>query len=221
VTDALVPRDAGEIRSHFVERLNLALLRPGMYGGELALRVFLDDLAWIDGRGDRVADVMSSWATWSPAGVGGWLTRVFGGKPHDHGEAAAFTYADLARYWGDLRPQRTLAAREYARLRTGAREWTAAADRIPAGVIAAFGQPSFGRTKYNPRYPVSLAYASASADDPLVIFDFWQDTDWGSRPPQARLGPEPVLRDVRWREAGAPMFTLTPLGETLRAGQPD
>jgi hypothetical protein len=75
-------------------------------------------------------------------------------------------------------------------------------------------------TKYNPLYPVSLAYASASADDPLVIFDFWQDTDWDSRPSTPRLGPEPVLRDVRWRESGSTVFTFTPAGEILQAGRP-
>jgi hypothetical protein len=219
MADAPAPRSAAGIRVHFIVRLNLALLRAGMYGGEPALGIFMDDLAWIDGRDERVADVMKAWGTWSPVGVRGWLARLFGDLPSRHDAAAAFTYADLAQHWGYLRPQRTLTAKKYTRLRGEARGWTAAGAHIPADVVAAFGPPSLGLTKYNRLYPVSLAYASAAAGDPLVIFDFWQITDWDTRPSTPRLGPEPVLRDVRWRESGSTVFTFTPVGETLRADQ--
>jgi len=45
VESAGAPRTISEVRARFIERLNAALLRPGMFGGELTLRVVLDDLA--------------------------------------------------------------------------------------------------------------------------------------------------------------------------------
>jgi hypothetical protein len=73
------------------------------------------------------------------------------------------------------------------------------ADRTSADVLAAFGEPSLWRPKYNPWYPMSLGYVSGNHLDPLVAFDFWQDTDWESKPRRSRLGPQPILRNVRWR----------------------
>jgi hypothetical protein len=131
MADAPASRSVTGVRAHFIERLNLALLRAGLYGGELALGIFMDDLAWIDGRDDRVADVMKAWGTWSPVGVRGWLARLFGDRPSRHDVAAAFTYADLACHWSYLRPQRTLTVQEYARLRGEAREWTATGTTSP------------------------------------------------------------------------------------------
>lgn len=214
------PRSAEEIRSHFLERLNLALIRPGMYGGEPALHGYLDDLRWIDGHDDGVSHVANSWGIWSPTGIGGWLARILGGEASGHSDAVALAYADIAHHWGYLRLQRALTTPEYTRLRSEARAWTSAEDRVPGDIIAAFGPPSFGRATYNPRYPVSLAYATADSNDPLVIFDFWQETGWKANPPQPGRGPEPVLRDVRWRDPGSPLFTYTPAGEALRASQP-
>lgn len=214
------PRSAGEIRSHFLERLNLALLRPGMYDGERALHGYLDDLRWIDGYDDNVSEVANSWGMWSSVGVGGWLSRQLGGATSRHSDAIALVYADIAHHWGYLRLQRALATPDYDRVRGEARGWATAGTWAPADLTAAFGPPSFGRTAYNPRYPVSLAYGTADADSPLIIFDFWQETDWNSSPPRSMYGPAPVLLDVRWRDASSPWFTYTPVGEALREEHP-
>jgi hypothetical protein len=214
-------RSVSEIRGHFIRRLNVALLRPGMYGGELALWQFLGDLAWIDKRDEDVPGTLEPRGAWSSTLVGGAFVRMFGGKPSDHDIAAAFVYADLAGMWGYLEPQRKLTGQEYSRLRRGARQWTATADRTPADVVAAFGEPSLWRSKYNPWYPMSLGYVSGNHLDPLVTFDFWQDTDWESVPRRSRFGPQPVLRNVRWRESHfEEEFTFTPTGHALRACGP-
>jgi hypothetical protein len=131
-----------------------------MYGGELALRQFLEDLAWIDQRDEGVPGVLEPRGAWSPLGVSGVFARMFGGSPRGHEDAAAFVYADLAGMWGYLEPRRKLTGQEYSRLRSGARQWTAAADRTSADVLAAFGEPSLWRPKYNPWYPMSLGYVS-------------------------------------------------------------
>jgi hypothetical protein len=209
-------RSVSEIREHFLSRLNDALLRPGMFGGELALRWFLGDLAWIDGRdspgGDDIAEFFKATGAWSPTGVRGAFARMFGGAARDHEEAAAFAYADLARAWGYLAPGCTIPRGEYARLRRDAPPWVASADRTLPDLVDAHGEPSLWRPKYNPRFPVSVAYVCEDQSDPLIVFDFWQETDRDN----SLFGPEPVLRNLRWRadrfEEG---FTLTPTGATL------
>jgi hypothetical protein len=214
-------RSAHEIRDRFRERLNHALLFPGMQGGEFTLQQLLDDLMWIDGReppGGSVDETLSAMGAWSATGVGGVFARMLDGRPADHLAAAALVYADLAWGWGYLVPGRRLTAGEYARLCQEARRWTAAADRTVADVIAAFGTPSLWRPKYNPRYPVSIAYVPGSQSAPLVAFDFWQHIQFAGETPRSRPWPEPVLRNVRWRtghfEEG---FTFSPVGATLLA----
>lgn len=101
----------------------------------------------------------------------------------------------------------------YSRLRREARPWTASADRTVPDLVGAFGQPSLWRPGYNPLYPVSVAYVpDRASENPLIAFDFWQDTDWTSPPCwRPRLGPEPMLRNVRWRtDTFADGFTFSP-----------
>jgi hypothetical protein len=144
-------RSVSEIREHFIARLNKALLYPGMYGGELMLRQFLGDLAWM-----------------------------------------------------------------YSRLRQDARSWTAASDRMLADIIDAFGLPSLWRPKYNPRFSLSVGYSSESQQDPVVVFDLWQDTARDDAPGRSESGRGPLLRDVWWREDRFPEgFTFSPIGRTM------
>ncbi|TMR10810.1 hypothetical protein ETD86_38000 [Nonomuraea turkmeniaca] len=42
------PRSSAEIRAYLKTRLNQALRRPGMFGGEMALRLLLDHLAYAE-----------------------------------------------------------------------------------------------------------------------------------------------------------------------------
>ena len=125
-------------------------------------------------------------------------------------------YADVAHMWGYLHQQRTLTAEEYAHLRSAAREWTAAADRSPSDVIEAFGKPSLWRMRRDYQRTVSLTYTAESREDPLVVFDFWQEAGPGGQ--SSQLSQQPVLRDVRWREDGLQFpawFTYSPSGRAL------
>ena len=185
-----------------------------MYGGELAIHQVLADLLWIDGAAqgrDRVTDELRAIGAWTESGVCGAFARMFGGRPAEHNVAAAFVYADIARANGYLVPGRRLSGDEFVNLRQDARGWTASDDRSPPELIESFGVPSLLRPGYNPSFPVSAGYVSDDDEDPLIVFDFWQPI-FGSD----LLGPEPVLRDVRWRagrfEEG---FTFSPLGATL------
>jgi hypothetical protein len=110
-------RSAREIRDYFIDRLNHALLFPGMYVGELTALMHLDDLAWIDRRDSdlgSVTDTLAQAGAWSSTGVRGAFQLMFGGIPADHNNAAALVYAGIARTWGYLVPQ-------YSRLRRDAR----------------------------------------------------------------------------------------------------
>jgi hypothetical protein len=190
-----------------------------MYDGESTLRQLLDDLAWIDRRqspGGAYRALEARGAA-SPIGVRGVFMRMFGGGVTAHLDAVGFVYADLAHAQGYLTPLRELAVEEYSGLIRDARRWAADADRVTADLIGEFGEPSLWRPRYNPRYPTSVAYVSRSAVDPLVVFDFWQETDQTSPTPRCRW-PEPVLRNVRWQEDRFEEgFTFTPLGLALRA----
>jgi hypothetical protein len=74
------------------------------------------------------------------------------------------------------------------------------------------------KPEYNRWWPKSIGYVPQDRSDPFVIFDFWQDTDWTADGPRSRFGPEPVLRNVRWRsDSFAAGFTFTPMGGTLVA----
>jgi hypothetical protein len=190
-----------------------------MYDGESTLRQLLDDLAWIDRRespGGAYGALEARGAA-SPIGVRGVFMRMFGGGVTAHLDAVGFVYADLAHAQGYLTPLQELAVEEYSGLIRDARRWAADADRVTADLIGEFGEPSLWIPRCNPRYPTSVAYVSRSAVDPLVVFDFWQETDQTSPTPRCRW-PEPVLRNVRWHEdlfeAG---FTFTPIGLALRA----
>ena len=213
-------RSADEIRERFIARLNSAVLRPGMYDGESTLRQLLDDLAWIDKRESPggVYQMLEARGAASPVGVRGVFMRMFGGGIRAHDDAVAFVYADLAHAQGYLAPQRELAAEEYSRLRRDARRWAADADRVTGDLIGEFGEPSLWIPHYNPRHPMSVAYVSPKALDPLVVFDFWQEMDQTSPAAGSRRWPEPVLRNVRWQEDRFEEgFTFTQIGLALRA----
>ena len=69
-------RTARQIRNYFIERLTAALawsLMPGMHHEEMALRVFLEDLMWIDMRGEDLSKALEPWGAGRPRGSGGCL----------------------------------------------------------------------------------------------------------------------------------------------------
>lgn len=80
--------------------------------------------------------------------------------------------------------------------------------------MEAFGKPSLWRMRRDYRRTVSLAYTAENREDPLVVFDFWREAPGGQ---SSRLGQQPVLRNVRWREDDEfpAWFTYSPSGRAL------
>jgi hypothetical protein len=68
-----------EIRAYLIDELNLVLRRPGMFGkeSELALRMLMDHLLFVECQPEALADQQCVWeerGAWSSTGVAG----VFG-----------------------------------------------------------------------------------------------------------------------------------------------
>jgi hypothetical protein len=85
------PRTVSDVRDRFIERLNSAVLRPGMWGGELTLQMVLDDLAWLDGQEHvrpGVAETLDADGAWSSIGVSGVFVQMFGRRAVQHQDAA-------------------------------------------------------------------------------------------------------------------------------------
>jgi hypothetical protein len=73
-------RTVGEVRDRFIERLTVALLRLGMYGGELTAQMVLADLCWLDGQDDLrpgVPETLRAARAWSALGVCGVFMEMF------------------------------------------------------------------------------------------------------------------------------------------------
>lgn len=200
-------RTADEIRHHLIERVNGAVRRPGMWGGELALRSVLADLTFVD-------DVDEAWrgeqrqlverGSWTQIGVGGAFATVFGGRrTGTHDAAVGSVYAEVAHRLGYLRLDEDVEPAAYRALRREVRPWCRETDRTLTDVVAAFGEPGLRCGSADPLWPTTVAYGTDRPADPLVCFD--------------TAGPTAVVRDVRIRTSAFPRdFTYTPAGRAMR-----
>ncbi|MFC5746923.1 hypothetical protein [Actinomadura rugatobispora] len=194
---------ATEIRAYLIDEMNLALRRPGMYGGEVALELLLGHLLFVERDRDDLTECHRAWekrGIWTSTGVTGafwWLLP----KPHDHDMASV--YAEYARARGWLKPDRVLSAQEYAALRAAARPW-AERDRVWTDVTAEFGPPSVRLGGGNPRYGKVLGYLTEDPDAPVVFFHLWNGPE---------REEEAVLLAVRFGDGPfGETFTFTPEG---------
>ncbi|MGW7261416.1 hypothetical protein [Streptomyces sp. NPDC054834] len=204
---------AEEIHAHLVDQLNLALRTPGMFGGELALRILLDHLLFVERQPGAFTQQQRNWedrGLWSPVGVTGAFRDLIPGHNYECGMASV--YADFAKQRGWLKPDRVLTEEAYEGLKGRVRQW-AREDRTWADVTAEFGPPSvlFGGT--NPLYGKTLGYLSKDLKQPIVAFHLWN----GSAPGTQSWRPEheqPLLLAVRFGEGPfRRSFTFTPEGE--------
>jgi hypothetical protein len=118
------PRTSAEIRAYLKTRLNQALRRPGMFGGEMALRLLLVHLAYAeheDQEWARALRTLESRGAFNSLGMTGALSTVL---PVPCQDAVASIYAELAQDHGWLHADTTLTAEEHASLRRR-RSWTA------------------------------------------------------------------------------------------------
>ncbi len=130
-----------QIRQHFIEVLNHAIRRPGMFGpGEIGLDHTLTDVVYVTETGDRQTwrDALEARGAWSPTGAGGMVRALMPGTEQ---HAAASVYADYAHEHGWLALDRTLTVEEYDAVRGGFAEWCAV-DRVRDDVVGRFGASS-------------------------------------------------------------------------------
>jgi len=216
-SEAGTGRTAGDIRDYLHRQLNSALRRPEMFGGETALRLYFDAIAFA-GCGEQAwakdLSVLRSREAFASTGVTGAVERVLGHKAAD---VMASVYAEIAHRHAWLTLDDNLPEADYDRIRNRLPAWCTQ-DRSHSEVIAEFGEPSMLIGGSNPLYPKTLAYAAAHADSPLIFFHLWNGTQPGAgttRPPQH---PEPVLLAARCGGMRfADGFIFTPAGSARRA----
>jgi hypothetical protein len=187
-----------------------------MWGGELAIRLTLDHLLFVEhrqGAWDVEKRALERREAWPPTGV----TGAFAGfLPVDHSTSAASVYAEFAHREGWLKLDRALSADEYAAMFGTIDSW-AAQDRLWADVTSTFGMPSvlFGST--NPYYGKTLGYATADRSVPMLFFHLWNGTTPDAEPSWPPNHEQPLLLAVRRGDASlTTSFTFTPEGQRRR-----
>jgi hypothetical protein len=207
---------AEEIHAHLIDQLNLTLRRPGMFGGEVALRVLIDHLLFAERQPEAWAELKQEWeeqGLWTSIGPAGAFQSVFPAQA-DCCEVAS-VYAEFARQRGWLKPDRVLTGEEYQALAGRVRRW-AAVDRTWPDVTAEFGPPSVLFGGNNPLYGKTLGYLTEDPQQPMVVFHLWNGGEPGAEswPPQHE---QPLLLAVRFRgDSFRGSLTFTPEGERRR-----
>ncbi|MGW5190605.1 hypothetical protein ACWEOO_15210 [Kribbella sp. NPDC004138] len=211
---ALPGRD--EIRRYNLDRLNQALRRPGMWGGEVTIRLFLDAVAFVDGGHEewgREHDDLRARAAFTSVGVRGAFAAILP-RYADTDAAVASVYAEIAWRHGWLTVDRTLPDQEHRQLSADSGRWGARDFQLDE-IQAELGPPSVLFGGHNPRYGKTLAYAPTDRDSGLVCLHFAGTYDWTAPDPQPET--QPVLVAVRYGGgAFADTFTFTPMGDAYR-----
>jgi hypothetical protein len=209
-------RSAQDVRDYLVTRLNGALRRPGMYGGETAIRLYFDAVAFADASEQAWEQELEDLRTrrgFTSTGVRGAFQDLWG----DANEGAvASVYAEIAHRRGWLRLDRALTSAEHHEIRGVGETWCRK-DRLLSDVVTAFGPPSVLFGGNNPNYPKTLAYATGRRDDPLLCFHLWNGFAADPSSSSASVHAEPVL--WAFRHGGTLFtdgFTFTPEGSARR-----
>lgn len=213
--DARSRPDLDAVRRYHWTRLNDALRRPQVWGNELAITLFMDAMAFVDGLDEawrQEQEQLKARGAAGPTGVPPRFAAILPGY-HDEG-AVASVYGDIAWRLGWLTADRTLPSDGHRRLHDGTVAWSERNRNLDQAVTE-FGPPSvwFGGT--NARYSKTLAYAADDRHLGLVHLHFASTYDWNA--PQPQPESPPVLVAVRHGDgAFSKTFTFTPAGATHR-----
>lgn len=202
-----------EIRAYLVDQLNLALRRPGMYGKELAFRMLMDHLLFVECQPEALADQRRMWndrGAGSSTGLAGMFRDLIPERCHEY--VIASVYAEFAHHRGWLKPDRVLDPEEYSVLQGSVRQW-AGEDRVWSDVVDEFGTPSMLFGGNNPYYGKTLGYLTENAEEPMVSFDLWNGSAPGAEQSWPSEHQEPLLLAVRFGTGPfRQTFTFTPEG---------
>ena len=202
------------LREYHLERLNQAVRRPSMYGGEVALRIYMNNVAFQDGLEGVWIQEQNNLVTRGASvstGVAGAFARVMPAYTND--AAVASVYADIAWRYGWLVVDRSVSDEEYDQLGSESGRWRNRDYRL-ADIEAEFGAPSvcFGGGNY--RFPHTVAYAPSSCDRGLICLHFASACS-GALGSGTDL-ESPMLLAVRCGTGPfAESFTFSPVGSHL------
>ncbi|MFI7469455.1 hypothetical protein [Nonomuraea sp. NPDC049646] len=209
-------RTVQELHRYLLNQLNAVLRRPGMFGGEMALRLYLDAMAFADDREALWREEMEQLRIrecFLSTGVRGAFRLLW---EDDHEGAVSSVYAEIAHRRGWLELDRTLSSAEYDEILRTSTSWCGQ-DRFLSEVHTTFGPPSVLFGGANPNFPKTLAYCTNRPEDPLICFHLWNGF---ASPLDGRSPPvhaEPALLAIR--SGGARFidgFTFTPEGTSRR-----
>ncbi|OUC91220.1 hypothetical protein [Streptosporangium minutum] len=210
------PRSRSEIRDYLVDRLNHALRRPEMFGGETALLLLLDHLVYAERQDEAWAEerqAMESRGAFTPTGVTGAFRALV---PGAYQCGVASVYAEFVRARGWLQADRVLTADEHESMRQKLSTWVAQ-DRVLSEVLETFGPPSVLFGGNNPLYGKTLGYLTDQAKEPMLFFHLWNGTDPEAESTWPPIYDEPVLLAVRYGTGPfRDTFTFTPEGHKRR-----
>jgi hypothetical protein len=211
------------VRRHLRTEFNGAIRRPGMYGGEIAIMIYLGALDVAHGYDRASAEIkdLQSRGAFTSLGVPGAFAAIWPGlkRPYPRVTAktdhmAASVYAEIGRHNGWLDLDRTLAPVEYGQLRRAAAH-LCREDRTATDVLDTFGQPSVRIGGTGASWPATFLYATGQLSYPCVSFHLWNGSA-SSTPGASTVYPEPML--LAARTEGGPFqdsFTHTPIGQAL------
>jgi hypothetical protein len=161
-------RSVDEIWARSQSRLNAALRRPGMYGGQVVLVEMLLDLAWAD----RKEEELVRWGArlversmWTSTGVVGAFERLVPGLNAENGATSVFADIALSLHWLEL--DGDLAAPDYWRMRNDSERLIAGTDIAVEGIVELYGEPviSIGGSRGR-----ALGYVDSSGNHPIIWF---------------------------------------------------
>ncbi|RVX39117.1 hypothetical protein EDD27_1459 [Nonomuraea polychroma] len=204
------------MRDYLIRELNSALRRPGMYGGELSIRLIIDHLLHLE-RGDEAwAEEMRSLESrgaWTSTGVSGAFRNLIPGQ-YEYGMASV--YSEFARARGWLEANRTLTSDEYDQMRTQIPTW-ATRDHSLSEVLSTFGPPSVLLGGDNPYYGKTFGYLTEPTDTAMIFFHLWNGADPDAESTWPPRYDEPVLLAIRYGPGDfKTSFTFTPEGKKRR-----